>query len=99
MSVDQGSDAVAIGARRRTRRRWLVAGVLVVVLIDVAAARIFVSWGSPRLGQGGLIGPDGSKVATVRATFSISNEGHLPFTVYGLDLRKLGPWFAKQRVT
>jgi hypothetical protein len=40
----------------------------------------------------------GRPVAPVTATFSISNDGHLPFTVHGLDVSGLG-WLEKQQVT
>jgi hypothetical protein len=41
----------------------------------------------------------GRSVATVSATFSISNDGHLPFTVHGLDVTDMGDWLARQEVT
>jgi hypothetical protein len=36
--------------------------------------------------------------AAVHATFSIRNEGRLPFTVHGLDVANMIPWFSKQQV-
>jgi hypothetical protein len=47
----------------------------------------------------------GRPVATITATFSIRNEGHLPFTVHGLDLDPAeqgnwpAHWLSKQHVT
>ncbi len=42
----------------------------------------------------------GRRVATVSATFSIRNEGHLPFTVHGLDPADSDTWpSAQQQVT
>lgn len=41
----------------------------------------------------------GRPAATVRATFSIRNDGRLPFTVHGLDVADMIDWFSKQRVT
>ncbi|GAA0448122.1 hypothetical protein Aca07nite_73140 [Actinoplanes capillaceus] len=41
----------------------------------------------------------GRPVDTVTATFSIRNDGRLPFTVRGLDLADAEPWFAQQRVS
>ncbi|MBB3097870.1 hypothetical protein FHR83_005554 [Actinoplanes campanulatus] len=41
----------------------------------------------------------GRPVDTVTATFSIRNDGRLPFTVRGLDLADAGTWFDRQQVT
>jgi hypothetical protein len=41
----------------------------------------------------------GRPVATVTATFSIRNEGHLPFTVHGLESVESGDWISDQHVT
>jgi hypothetical protein len=41
----------------------------------------------------------GRPVAAVTATFSIRNEGHLPFTVHGLESVESGDWISDQHVT
>ncbi|MEU4218346.1 hypothetical protein [Actinoplanes sp. NPDC026623] len=40
----------------------------------------------------------GKPADTVSATFSISNQGHLPITVGGLDLTEMAGWLHGQRV-
>ncbi|MFD1374163.1 hypothetical protein [Actinoplanes sichuanensis] len=41
----------------------------------------------------------GRPVATLTATFSLRNDGRLPFTVHGLDVSDTIAWFKKQQVT
>ena len=40
----------------------------------------------------------GVPVATAGATFSIRNDGHVPFTVHGLDVTDMTGWLAQQQV-
>ena len=41
----------------------------------------------------------GRPVATVTARFSIRNDGHLPFTVHGLDGAELVDWLSRHQAT
>jgi hypothetical protein len=113
MNSPQGG-TMAAPRRRMPRLRLAVAAVLLLVAVGGGA---LAWWGSPSLGDGGLIGPgDGMSWAddgvettrmvvhgrpadTVSATFSISNQGHLPVTVRGLDVSELVGWLQGQRVS
>jgi hypothetical protein len=111
-SMQDSAPAVAGTKRRRPPLRLAVA---LVAIVGVVCA-VFIWWGKPRLGEGGVVGPgagmswanDGvdntrmvvrsGTAGTVTATFSIRNDGRLPFTVHGLDVANRNAWLSKQQV-
>lgn len=95
----------------RRRRMWLLAVVAVVL---AGATFVWwgnprlgegsltgpgdgMSWANDGVEDTRMVVRGGS-AATVRATFSVRNDGHLPFTVYGLDVADMIDWFAQQQV-
>lgn len=101
------------GARPR-RVRLLVSGAVAVIAViasgfvwwgspRVAAGSVVgpgsgMSWANDGVTNTRLVAR-GRPVATLTATFSLRNDGHLPFTVHGLEVSDTIDWFEKQRVT
>ncbi len=114
MDPEQGSTTAVTGPhRRRTLRRLAVATVLLVGVVGATFAwwgnpRLGegsligpgdgMSWANDGVENTRMV-VRGRPAATVSATFSIRNNGHLPFTVHGLDVADTIPWFEKQQVT
>lgn len=107
-------DDVAAKAGPPPRRRRVVAVALIIALacaLVVWWGRPRLGHGGMlALGDGMTWANDGVEntrmlvrgrpVATATAKFSIRNDGHLPFTVHGLDTSQwAGDWLTKQKAT
>ncbi len=112
-SMQDSAPAVMGTNRRRTLLRLTVAfvalvGVVCAVFVwwgnprlgegSVVGPGAGMSWANDGVEDTRMVVRGGS-AATVSATFSIRNDGRLPFTVHGLDTTNMGPWFSKQHVT
>lgn len=113
MDSAQGGPSAVTGESRRSAWAW-AAAITVVVLVGAVAAFVWwgsprlaegdlVAPGAGMSSVGdGVTDPRmmvrGRPVDTVSATFSIRNDGPMPFTVRGLDVTNMVAWLTRQRV-
>ncbi|KHD75685.1 hypothetical protein MB27_20840 [Actinoplanes utahensis] len=98
--------------RPKRRRRWVIAAVVLVAAAgatfvwwgnprmgegSVIGPGEGMSWADDGVTETRMV-VRGRHAATVTATFSVRNDGHLPFTLHGLDVDTVG-WLSGQQVT
>jgi hypothetical protein len=111
-SMQDSAPAVAGANRQRTLLRLAVAlvalvGVVCAVFVWWGNPRLGeggrvspgagMSWVNDGVDNTRMLVRSGT-AGTINATFSISNDGHLPFTVHGLDFANMNAWLSKQQV-
>ncbi len=114
MDTTEGSTTTVTDPRPRPkrRRRVVIAAVVLVAVAGAAFVRWGnprmgegsvigpgegMSWADDGVTTTRMV-VRGRHAATVTATFSVRNDGHLPFTVHGLDVDTV-EWLSRQQVT
>ncbi|WP_328475112.1 hypothetical protein OHA21_17530 [Actinoplanes sp. NBC_00393] len=111
-TTEDGTTSVSDPPPRSKRRRLVIAAVVLVAIAgatfvwwgnprmgegSVIGPGEGMSWAHDGVTETRMV-VRGPHAATVTATFSVRNDGHLPFTMHGLDVDKVG-WLSHQQVT